>query len=342
MPSETPVPPGIDPEPLSSWLIASVGGLVAPFSFALIQGGNSNLTYRVTDAAGRSLALRRPPLGRILESAHDMAREHRVIAALHPTGLPVPQPLGLCLDRTVNGSDFYVMEFVEGLVPHDAELGAQIPEGERAPLSEHVIDVLAELHSLDPDAIGLGDLGRREGYVARQLRRWSRQWEESKQREIPEMDELVARLQANIPPQRRSSVVHGDYRLGNMIVGGGRVQALLDWELCTLGDPLADVGYLLNNWLTPDEPVIWRSSATQAGGFLERAALVSRYATATGFDVSDIAYYQAFQGWRLAAILEGVYARYRHGAMGSTEGIDLDRMAAAVVLLARSALAQVT
>ena len=234
------------------------------------------------------------------------------------------------------------MEFVEGLVPHDAELGAQIPEGERAPLSEHVIDVLAELHSLDPDAIGLGDLGRREGYVARQLRRWSRQWEESKQREIPEMDELVARLQANIPPQRRSSVVHGDYRLGNMIVGGGRVQALLDWELCTLGDPLADVGYLLNNWLTPDEPVIWRSSATQAGGFLERAALVSRYATATGFDVSDIAYYQAFQGWRLAAILEGVYARYRHGAMGSTEGIDLDRMAAAVVLLARSALAQVT
>ncbi len=332
------VPPGIEAEPLSKWLVAHVEEVTAPFTFELIPGGNSNLTYRVRDATGRSLALRRPPLGHILESAHDMTREHRVISALHGTPVPVPAPLGVCVDPDVNGADFYVMAYVEGVVPHDAEASEAIPPSERKELSSHVIGILAELHSLDPDEVGLGDLGRREDYVARQLRRWSQQWEQSKQREIPEMDELAALLRARIPAQARTSIVHGDYRLGNMITADGEVKAVLDWELCTLGDPMADLGYLLNNWLSPDEPVIWRSSATQAGGFLERDSMIRRYAELTGADVGHVDYYQAFQGWRLAAILEGVYARYLHGAMASTEGIDLEDMADAVVRLAHAAL----
>ena len=323
---------------MGRWLVDHVPDATGPFSFELIAGGNSNLTYRVEDAGGLLLALRRPPLGHVLESAHDMGREYRVISALAGSEVPVPQPLALCRDDGVNGAPFYVMDFVPGVVPHDAEAARAVPHGRRRELSVDVVRVVAALHSLEPDDVGLGDLGRREDYVERQLRRWARQWEQSKQREIPAMEDLHKRLSASVPDQRRSTVVHGDVRLGNMIVGDGRVRALLDWELCTLGDPMADVGYLLNDWLAPDEPIIWRSSATQAGGFLSREMMAARYADATGADVSEVGYYQAFQGWRLAAILEGVYARYRHGAMGSTDGVDLEAMAESVVRLAELAL----
>lgn len=323
---------------MTAWLTSNVDDVEPPLTFSLIVGGNSNLTYRVDDVGGRRLALRRPPLGNVLESAHDMGREFRAISALATTDVPVPQALGLCTDIAVNGAPFYVMDFVDGLVPHDAEAAAQIPRGDRMAVGWSIVDVLAALHALDPDEVGLGDFGKREDYVARQLRRWARQWEASKQREIPEMEVVRARLQAAIPTQQRSTIVHGDFRLGNAIVGEGTVRAMLDWELCTLGDPLADLGYLVNNWMNPDEPVLWRSTATQAGGFGDREAAVRRYAAATGADVSQIGYYRAFQAWRLAAILEGVYARYRHGAMGSTDGVDLDMMADSVVLLANEAL----
>lgn len=329
---------GIDQPSVTAWLTSNVDDVEPPFTFSLIAGGNSNLTYGVDDVGGRRLALRRPPLGNVLESAHDMGREFRVISALAATDVPVPEALGLCTDIAVNGAPFYVMDFVDGLVPHDAEAAAQIPRGERMAVGWSIVDVLAALHALDPDEVGLGDFGKREDYVARQLRRWARQWEASKQREIPEMETARARLQAAIPTQQRSTIVHGDFRLGNAIVGEGTVRAMLDWELCTLGDPLADLGYLVNNWMAPDEPVLWRSTATQAGGFGDREAAVRRYAATTGADVSQIGYYRAFQAWRLAAILEGVYARYRHGAMGSTDGVDLDMMADSVVLLANEAL----
>ena len=330
---------GIDRQPVTSWLQRHIGA-EPPLTFDLITGGNSNLTYRVEDRRGEVVALRRPPLSRVLESAHDMAREFRVISALHGTDVPVPEPLGLCEDEAVNQAPFYVMRFVDGIVPHDADVGAQIPAEERIALSEAVVDVLGALHSLDPDEVGLGDLGRREGYVARQLRRWAGQWEASKQRDIAAMDEVRARLEAQIPFQTRTTVVHGDFRIGNAIVRSGAIAAMVDWELCTLGDPLADVGYLLNSWLSPDEPVLWRSSATQAGGYLDRGAVLDRYAAITGADVTRVSYYQAFQSWRMAAILEGVYARYRHGAMASTEGVDLDMLASSVFRLADRALEQ--
>lgn len=330
---------GIEPGAVSAWIAERID-VTLPLRFAAISGGNSNLTFRVDDAAGRALALRRPPLGQVLESAHDMSREFRVISALFGTDVPVPEPLALCEDPAINDAPFYVMAFVEGVVPHDAEGGAAIPKADRVAVGEAAIDVLAALHRLDPDEVGLGDLGRREDYVARQLRRWTAQWDASKQREIAAMDEARHHLESAIPPQQRSTVVHGDYRLGNMIIGGGGVEALLDWELCTLGDPMADVGYLMNSWMGPEEPVIWRSSATQAGGFPDRGRALARYAAATGADTSRIGYYRAFQSWRLAAILEGVYARYRHGAMGSAEGLDLDLMARSVVQLAEQAVEQ--
>lgn len=328
--------PGIDHDAVSRWFVGALGD-DGPFTFDLIVGGNSNLTFRVT-SPGNTYALRRPPLGHVLESAHDMGREYRVISALGGSGVPVPDALGLCADPEVNGVAFYVMSFVEGIVPHDAHGGAEIPESDRAGVAESIVDVLAALHALDPDDVGLGELGRREDYVARQLRRWHAQWEASKQREIPAMDEAHDRLAASVPPQKRSTIVHGDFRLGNAIVADRSIAAMLDWELCTLGDPMADLGYLLNSWLSPDEPIVWRSAATQAGGFGTRDQVVERYAAASGADMADVAFYEAFQSWRLGAILEGVYARYRHGAMGSTEGVDLVTMAAAVEQLADRAV----
>ena len=321
-------------------MVANIEDAEPPFAFEPIPGGNSNLTYRVTGSAGGALALRRPPLGHVLESAHDMAREFRVISALHDAGFPVPPALGLCSDPAVNGAPFYVMGFVDGVVMHDRESGTLIPEGERTALAGSAVDVLASLHSLDPDEIGLGDLGPREQYVGRQLRRWARQLEASKQRDLPDMDRARVLLEAGIPPQDRAGVVHGDYRLGNLIVDGGRVRAVVDWELCTLGDPMADLGYLANDWLSPSEPVVWRSSAIQAGGFPDREEMVARYGSLSGADVSRIGYYRAFQSWRLAAILEGVYARYRHGAMGNVVGMDLDSLARSVERLAADALDQ--
>ncbi|MCY4369156.1 MAG: phosphotransferase family protein [bacterium] len=331
---------GIDEPAVSSWIAGRVDGAEPPFTFDLIPGGNSNLTYRVQGRGDADLALRRPPLGNILESAHDMAREFRVISALHGTGVPVPRALGLCTDTEVNGAPFYVMDFVDGLVLHDRGAGERIPASRRPPVGRSVIEVLATLHSLDPDEIGLGDLGRREGYLERQLHRWTRQFEASKQRELPIMDRVRTLLQDGVPRQERAGVVHGDYRLGNLIVAGGRVRAVVDWELCTLGDPLADLGYLANDWIAPGEPTLWRSSAIQAGGFQNRRRLIEEYAELSTLDVSRIGYYQAFQSWRLAAILEGVYSRYLHGAMANIAGVDLEGLARSVERLADHALEQ--
>ena len=309
---------GIDAAPVSDWLAAHVDGATPPFAFRMITGGHSNLTYAVTDARGERYVLRRPPLGAVLATAHDMGREHKIIAAVAHTAVPVPQALALCTDEAVNGAPFYVMNFVDGHVleePDDVESVLAQP-AQRVALSEAVVDALAALHTADVDAIGLGDLARREAYLDRQLKRWRGQWEKSKTRELPAMEEVYEALLASKPEQRYTGVVHGDYRLGNMLArADGTIAAVLDWELCTLGDVLADVGYLLNNWAAPDEPAV-RMIPTAAGGFLDREALVRRYAEKTGFAVGDIEYYRAFQYWRLAAIVEGVASRYLQGVMG--------------------------
>jgi aminoglycoside phosphotransferase (APT) family kinase protein len=329
---------GINAGPVTEWLAARIPGLVPPLTFTLIAGGHSNLTFRFVDSRGAAYVLRRPPLGHVLESAHDMGREHRIVAALAGSEVPVAPTFGLCDDVAVNGAPFYVMGFVAGAVLHDAEAAARLPQAERASLGDHVIDVLAKLHQIDPDAVGLGDLGRKEAYLARQLNRWNKQWLASKTHEIPEMEETARLLEARMPAQEGAAIVHGDYRLGNMIVGDGAIRAVLDWELCTLGDPLADVGYLLNAWTQPGEDGA-DLTPTGVGGFPTRPALCDRYTAATGRDLSGINYYRAFSHWRLAAIGQGVYKRYLVGAMGDRPDMDLEAYRTSVQTRAAAALA---
>jgi aminoglycoside phosphotransferase (APT) family kinase protein len=319
---------GIDVDKVSAWLVDNIDGARAPFSFDLIAGGRSNLTYRVTDAAGTRFVLRRPPLGHVLATAHDMAREFRIIAAVGSTKVPVPRALGLCTDESVNGANFYVMGFVDGVVLDSADKAAALPTDLRPAAAHHLIDVLAELHAVDVDAVGLGDLARRDGYIERQLKRWSTQWENSKTRDLPEIDEVVRRLSSHVPRQQGVVIAHGDFRFGNCLtdVSSGRIAAVLDWELCTLGDPLADLGYLGVYWSDGPSNALRANDPTPAGGFPPYRDLVELYANNTGRDVSGVDYYVAFSCWRLAVISEGVYARYLHGAMGKQEGIDLSTM----------------
>jgi aminoglycoside phosphotransferase (APT) family kinase protein len=317
---------GIDNVRVGAWLATRLPALTPPLRYALIAGGHSNLTHACTDAEGRRRVLRRPPLGHVLESAHDMAREHRVIAALTGSAVPVPPVHGLCDDVAVNGAPFFVMDYVDGAVLHDRDAAAALPAPERGALGQHVADVLAALHRLVPAAIGLGDLGRHAHYIARQLKRWRTQWEQTRTHNVPAMDTAARLLGARIPPQQQSSLVHGDYRLGNMIATGGRIVALLDWELCTLGDPLADLGYLANTWLMPEDVCgdVDDTMPTTAGGFPACQALFERYAAQTGFDLENIDYYRAFSHWRTAAIRQGVYKRYSVGAMGAAREFDRD------------------
>ena len=332
-PPSTGVPvEGIDPEPTTAWLVDHVEGVAAPLRFEKCAGGRSNLTYRVVDARGAELVLRRPPLGSILSTAHDMGREHRIISALGPTDVPVPPALGLCEDPEVNGAPFYVMGFVAGAVLATLDEGLAFPEAERGRAADSAVDVLARLHAVDPDAVGLGALGRKEGYLERQLRRWHAQFEQSKTRELPLEAEVHRRLSLSVPPQRYTGVVHGDYRLGNMLMGpDGRVRAVLDWELATLGDTLADVGWLVTHWGEPGEGFTGLAPPpTMAPGFPSRAHVVERYAAATGRDLSDLAYYVAFARWRSVCILEGVLSRFKAGVMGRSD-IDIDAMSTWVV-----------
>jgi aminoglycoside phosphotransferase (APT) family kinase protein len=318
---------GINPANLEEWFERNVAGAKPPLDFELITGGHSNLTFKVSDAAGHDYVLRRPPTGAVIATAHDMAREHRIISALAGSDVPVPPCLGLCKDESVNDAPFYVMAFVPGLVLVDAAMAGKLSAEARGKLGDRVVEVLAALHNLDPDEVGLGDLGRKEAYLARQLKRWRTQWEKTKTRELPAMDEVFHGLESMMPEQHGAGIVHGDYRLGNMLsTEDGEIAAVLDWELCTLGDPLADVGYILNNWADPDEGGPVRGSAavspTSAGGFLGKDTFMARYTELTGRDLSRIDYYRAFQFWRLAAIVEGVLSRYLKGVMGAKANTD--------------------
>jgi aminoglycoside phosphotransferase (APT) family kinase protein len=250
-----------------------------------------------------------------------MGREHRVIAALQDTPVPVPPVVGLCEDESVNGAPFYVMGFVEGPVLRSAEEAKTFDEDERRAIGERVVDTLVAIHEVDPDEVGLGELGRKEAYVERQLRRWRGQWEKSKTRELPAVDEVHERLSARIPEQGPATIVHGDYRLDNMILSpSGEVAAVVDWELCTLGDPLADVGMLLVYWSEEgDDFMPLFAPATIAPGFPKRDDVRQRYAERSGRDLSQIDFFAALGYWKLAIILEGVYARYAKGQYGETD-----------------------
>ena len=310
---------GINRERVTEWLATNIVGAVAPFEFALIAGGHSNLTFAVTGAEGRRLVLRRPPLGHVLASAHDMGREHRIIAALRNTPVPVAPALGYCDDVEVNGAPFYVMGFVDEIVVRDQAAVDRLSIEARRHASESIADTLAAIHAVDPDAVGLGDLGRKEDYIGRQLKRWYGQWNQSKTRELPAIDHVHEFLHTHTPPQGRATIVHGDYRLDNTMVNArGDVAAVFDWEICTLGDPMADVGMLQVYWTGPHDPVAGLGAPPTANaGFLDRADVLGRYSRASGRDVSGVEFYTAFAYWKLACIVEGVYARYLHGAMGT-------------------------
>jgi aminoglycoside phosphotransferase (APT) family kinase protein len=280
----------------------------------VISGGRSNLTYRVT-VEDFDVVLRRPPLGHVLPSAHDMTREHRVIGALSATGFPVPRPLLLCADAEVIGAPFYLMEHVDGVVLRGPATGRVAAETARA-CGETLVDLLARLHAVDHEAIGLADFGHPEGYLRRQVRRWHQQWERSQTRELPLLEELTERLDKHAPDSTRAGIVHGDYRLDNVMFdhkvldrGPASILAVMDWEMATIGDPLADVGLLVvytdlaQLRLTPPVP----------DGFPTGAELAARYAAATGIDVASLDWYVAFGNFKLAVISEGIHARYLQG-----------------------------
>jgi aminoglycoside phosphotransferase (APT) family kinase protein len=313
---------------------------------ALIAGGKSNLTYRVACDAGEVI-LRRPPLGHILPTAHDMVREHRVLSALEQTAVPVPRTLYIGDADGPLGASFYVMERVLGHICRNA-----LPPGyaetprQRAAIGDALVDVLAALHTVDPAEVGLVEFGRPAGFMERQLRRWSKQWEATKVAELPALDRLRDALVRTLPDQPVASIVHGDYRLDNTILHPtrpGSVVAVLDWEMSTLGDPLTDLGALLSFWSERADPDVLLAArivapVTMASGFPSRAQVIERYARSTGFDVSAIDWYQAFAHFKLAVVCQGIAARAAGGAMVGSGFDDAQRLVAPLVDAGRHVL----
>ena len=322
-------PAGYDVPRVEAWLAEHVRVLRSPFRWRRLEGGHSNLTYLLEDRDGVRAVIRRPPLGDLLPKAHDMSREFSAISALAATPVPVARPLGFCGDVAVTGAQFYVMEFVAGHPLYNAgDTRAYVAEQSRIPLAHNFIDVLAALHEVDPDAVGLGELGKRENYVSRQINTWYRSWlasAEPAHYDDPRAHAIRDFLLAHLPVQGPARVVHGDYSLHNCLVReDGTIAAVLDWEICTLGDPLADLAYALNPW--PESGEHTRTeAATSVEGFPPRSALARRYAERTGRDLSSLDYYIAFNRWKSAAIVHGVYARYMEGKK-STEGVHLEEL----------------
>lgn len=313
--------PGIERDAVTEWLVTHVGGSVAPFGFELIAAGGSNLTYRVTDAAGSTWALRRPPVTAVLATAHDMGREWRIIDALGAhTDVPVPAAIARCEDPEVTGGPFYVMGFVDGLILRDEATGATLTEAECEVATDSLVDVQLAFHSVDLDAIGLGDLARnRTGYVERQLHRWMTQVERGRVRELPLLDDLHARLARTVPAEQGTpALAHGDYRFDNCVLGPDRrVAAVLDWELCTIGDAVADFCWSLMYWSDPGDPVPFLDSApTLAPNFPRRADVAARYEARSGRSLEALPWFTAFSYWKMGCIVEGVYARRLKGARG--------------------------
>lgn len=317
--------PGLDLERLTTWLDEARPGLRSgPLSAELIPGGRSNLTYRVGDGAHRWV-VRRPPLGHVLATAHDMTREHRIISALRPTPVPVPEVVGLCEDTDVLGAPFYVMEEVPGTPYRHAHELEKLGPGRTAQIALRMVDVLATLHTVDQDSVGLSDFGRPEGYLERQVRRWKKQLDSSRSRELAGIDELHAALAAEPPETSEPTIVHGDYRLDNVLVDEhDQVTAVLDWEMATLGDPLADVALLAvyqRNTVPGVANVV--GSAALAPGWPTEAELLERYALTSGRDLGHLDFHIALAAFKLAVILEGIHFRF---VQGQTVGEGFDQI----------------
>jgi aminoglycoside phosphotransferase (APT) family kinase protein len=339
-------PPGVDLPGLTAWLAREFPGEPAPTGVEVLSGGRSNLTYQLVHS-GRTLVLRRPPLGHVLATAHDMAREYRVISALAPTPVPVPAAVAYCADPDVIGAPFYLMTKVEGAIYRSARQLQGLDPADGDALATALATTLAALHALDPASVGLADFGRPDGFLERQIRRWSKQLAASYTRELPGAEELAEHLARTLPASPPATIVHGDYRLDNVIVappdggGGGRIAAVLDWEMSTLGDPLTDLGMTCVYW--DGLSGFGRSVPPSPGtlpGWPDRTELVERYAAAGGSTVEQLDWYVAFAYFKLAVILEGIYCRH---VQGLTVGEGFDHIGAGVPeLFARghAALAQ--
>jgi aminoglycoside phosphotransferase (APT) family kinase protein len=327
----TDAPEGYTVDAVEAWIAANIPSLSPPFKWTRLEGGHSNLTYKLDDSNGKEAVIRRPPQGQLLPKAHDMSREWSLISALGPTAVPVPEALGFCESPDVTGAWFYVMGCINGRpLYNNEETEEWVPEAKRPTLANSFVDVLADLHSLDPDEIGLSDLGKRDSYVGRQLKTWYRSWTSSIEGADFD-DERAHDLQRffleNLPQQEKARVVHGDYGLHNCLTGpDSTVAAVVDWEISTLGDPLADLAYALNFFPDPSDTIpISPEAATAVSGFPTRTEMAARYETRTGRDLSNLDYYTGFNRWKSACIVHGVYARYMEGKK-SSEGVDLEHM----------------
>lgn len=344
----TTAPAGADPSVVGPHLAAALDDRRwESCQVTLIAGGKSNLTYRVASPAG-AVVLRRPPLGHVLPTAHDMVREHTVMSALAGTAVPVPRMLHLCTDAEVLGQPFYVMELVEGHICRESlPAGYADRPAQRRAIGEGLVEVLAALHEVDPAAVGLGEFGRPAGYLERQVRRWGKQWDATRIEGHEALDRLAADLAVAVPKTQRHTVVHGDYRLDNTILDPtrpGRIAAVLDWEMSTLGDPLADLGVLLGYWSQADDSGARTQAtvvpaATVLEGFPTRAEVASRYADRTGLDLTPLPWYAAFAAFKLAVVCAGIVARVRGGAMVGPGFEGIEGSIAPLVEIGRSTLA---
>ncbi len=337
----TTLPPLIHEENLRHYLQQHLQGPDLPLEVERVRGGHSNETFYIT-RGDQQLVLRRPPRGPLLPTAHDVLREYRVLKALNQTNVPTPRVLLACEDTEIIGAPFYIMERSQGIVIR-TELPdfAQTIEGKEA-LSQALIEALARLHDADWHAIGLETFGKPQGYLERQLRRWSDQLERSRQRSLPELDKTTGWLSKHLPQSPQATIVHGDYRMDNLMFSSEepRVVAIFDWEMATLGDPLADLGYLLSFWREPgDPPQEFKSAAwdvTGQPGFLTRADLIDHYAQLTGRQLHAIDFYEVLAIWKLAILLEGSYSRHKSG---TTDDPFFAELEAGVPALARRAWA---
>ncbi|MCU1381213.1 MAG: putative aminoglycoside phosphotransferase [Acidimicrobiales bacterium] len=302
-------------EDLGPWVADHIPGASGDLQIEQLSGGSSNLTFRVRDGE-HDWVLRRPPLSHVLATANDMKREYTVQRGLHGTDVPVPEVVAFCDDESVIGGSFYLMERLDGIVFNDASDVAHLDEAQSLAATYELMDVLARLHAVDPEAVGLGTFGKPTGFVTRQVGRWSTQWEKSKQRELPEIDEVARILAAAIPPEGAASIVHGDYSFNNTMFRRdepARMQAVLDWEMSTLGDPLTDVGMVAMYWTEVGEMMWAKREHPQPhranAGFPTVDDLLERYATSSGRDLSGIDFYRALATFKLAVITEGAHAR---------------------------------
>ena len=343
-------PPGLRLTALTEWMqdnVASFNG-AAPVQATLLAGGRSNVSYKLTDANNSSWVLRRPPLGHIMPSAHDMGREFRVLSGLNSVAFPTPTTCGYCEDESVIGAKFMLMDFVDGRVIESAKTAAALSARQASEISAELVDTLARLHAIDPAAAGLDQLGKPAGYLQRQVKRWGEQWQITKTRELPEIEALHAWLEtaiAKVPESLSTSIVHGDYRIDNVILAGqeSKIVAVLDWEMSTLGDPISDLAISLVYWSQATDTLRKRipvaEDVTSGEGFWSRQQVLDRYVDRTGLDISHLDQCVALACFKLAVIMESIHHRNLSGQQLGAAAGEQSTMGEATVALSELGLA---